>query len=87
MRVRGLSRSKAERFAFEIILIDHLNATHRSSTDPNYCAHCGAREQPGATLLPIGLGIRHTWLHRNCWVAWRIQRRARLKTISPAWAL
>ena len=34
MHVRGLSRSEAERFAFEAILIDHLNATHSSSTDP-----------------------------------------------------
>lgn len=32
--MRGLSRSEAERFAFEAILIDHLNATHSSSTDP-----------------------------------------------------
>jgi hypothetical protein len=74
------------RFAFEAVLIDWLNATHPDKLSDR-CAHCGKRERPDAVLLPIGVGIRHTWLHRNCWVAWRIQRRARLKTISPAWAL
>lgn len=76
MRVRGLSRPEAERFAFEAILIDHLNATHSSSTDPNYCAHCRRAEAPGRVLLPICVGLRHAWLHPDCWEAWRTRRRA-----------
>ena len=75
MRVRGLSRSEAEGFAFEAILIDHLNATHSSSTDPNYCAHCRRAEAPGRVLLPTGVGARHAWLHDRCWSEWRERRR------------
>ena len=76
MRVRGLSRAEADGFALETILIDHLNATHSSSTDPNYCAHCRRAEAPGRILLPIGVGIRHAWLQPDCWEAWRAGRRA-----------
>ena len=74
MRIRGLPRTEAERAAFEIILIERLNATH-PDTDPNRCAHCGKPETPGALLKPIGWGARHTWLHDDCWAAWRAERR------------
>lgn len=40
MRVHGLSRSEAERFAFEAVLIDWLNATHPDKPSDR-CAHCG----------------------------------------------
>ena len=61
MHVRGLSRSEAERFAYEAALIDWLNATH-PDTLSDRCAHCGKREKPDAILLPIGVGVRGA-----CW--------------------
>ena len=48
MRVRGLSRTEAERAAFEIVLINLLNATH-PNTDPSRCAHCARLETPDET--------------------------------------
>jgi hypothetical protein len=66
MRVRGLPRPEAERLAYEAALIEWLNATH-PDTLSDRCAHCGELEEPGATLLPIGVGSRHPWLHRDCW--------------------
>ena len=40
MRVRNLPRLEAERAAFDIVLVERLNATH-PDTDPNRCAWCG----------------------------------------------
>jgi hypothetical protein len=65
---------EAERAAFDNLLVEQLNATH-PDTDPNRCAHCGRLETLDATLLPIGWGIRHAWLHDDCWAAWREARR------------
>jgi hypothetical protein len=45
-------------------------------TDPSRCAWCDRAETPDATLLPIGVGLRHAWLHRDCWEPWRTDRRA-----------
>ena len=75
-RVRNLLEAEAERAAFDMVLVEFLNATH-PDTDPNCCAWCGKSETPDTTLLPIGVGVRHTWLHRNCRAPWRIQRRAK----------
>ena len=75
MRVRGLSRSEAERFAYDNTIVDRLNATH-PNTDPNRCAHCGKHEIQGAALQPLGWGARHAWLHSDCWEAWRTRRRS-----------
>jgi hypothetical protein len=74
--VRGLSCSEAGRFAYEAALIDWLNAIH-PDTLSDRCAHCGKRETRGATLLPFGVGIRHTWLHSDCWTPRIEQRRAK----------
>jgi hypothetical protein len=74
-RVRNLPQAEAERAAYEIVLVEFLNATH-PDTDPNRCAYCGKRETPDATLLPIGIGVRHAWLHWDCWTPWRTRRRA-----------
>ena len=70
MHVRGLSRSEAEPFAYENTIVDCLNATH-PDTLSDRCAHCGKRERPDATLLLMGWGARHAWLHSDCWAAWR----------------
>ena len=89
MQIRSLPRREAEREAFNIVLVEFLNATH-PDTDPNRCARCGGPETPDVTLLPIGVGERHAWLHRDCWEAWRAQRRikaeddlARLGVVKP----
>ena len=81
-RVRGLPRLEAERVAYEIVLVEFLNATH-PNTDPSRCAECGQAETPGATLLPIGVGARHAWLHDDCWAPWReARRKAAIETLA-----
>jgi hypothetical protein len=72
-RVRNLPQAEAKRAAFDIVLVEFLNATHRD-TDPNRCAWCSKPETPGAVLLPIGVGP-HSWLHSGCWTPWRERRR------------
>jgi hypothetical protein len=74
-RVRDLPRPEAERVAFQIVLVEFLNRTH-PNTDPNRCAHCGRPETPDAALLPIGWGVRYSWVHDRCWALWRERRRA-----------
>jgi hypothetical protein len=90
MTIRGLPRPDAEREAFDIVLVEFLNAT-RPDTDPNLCARCGGPETSDATLLPIGWGDRHVWLHPGCLDPWRAQRGlkaeddlARLGVVRPA---
>jgi hypothetical protein len=73
-RVRGLPRPEAERAAFDIVLAEFLNRTH-PDTDPNRCAYCRRLETPDSTLLPFGVGLRHAWLHDDCWASWRARRR------------
>jgi hypothetical protein len=73
-RVRGLTRPEAERAAFDIVLVEFLNRTH-PGTDPNRCAWCGKSETLDTILLPIGVGVRHAWLHSDCWAPWRERRR------------
>jgi hypothetical protein len=75
MQIRDLSRSDAERIAFENVLVEHLNATH-PDTPSDRCAHCGLAETQDSVLLPIGAGSRHAWLHGDCWAPWRERRRA-----------
>jgi hypothetical protein len=75
MQIRGLPRREAEQAAFDIVLAGLINATH-PNTPPDRCAHCGGPETPDATLLPIGWGERHAWLHSVCVESWRALRRA-----------
>jgi hypothetical protein len=74
MRLRERSRLEVERAAVDNLVVERMNATH-PNTDPNCCAHCGGPEMSAATLKPIGWGIRHTWLHDDCWAPWREARR------------
>jgi hypothetical protein len=76
MRVRNLPRVEAERAAFDILLVEFLNCNY-PDTPSDRCAHCGRSETQGATLLPIGVGIRHAWLHSDCWTPWVERRRAK----------
>jgi hypothetical protein len=81
MHMRGLPRPEAERVAYEIVLVEFLNATH-PNIDPNCCAHCRCPETPDATMLPIGVGP-HVWLHSSCWAPWREGRRkAAIETLA-----
>ena len=73
LRVRADSIG-ARKVAYENTLTAFLDATH-PSTDQNRCAHCGGPETPDAVLKPIGWGVRHAWLHDDCWAAWREARR------------
>jgi hypothetical protein len=72
--VRNLPLAQAERAAFDIILVEFLNATH-PDTDPGRCAWCGKRELPSNILLPFGVST-HVWLHDLCWAPWRERRLA-----------
>jgi hypothetical protein len=76
MNTRGLPRSEAERIAYEILLVEQLNATH-PDTPSDRCVHCGKPETPDETLRPFGVALRHAWLHSNCWAPWRAERRAK----------
>jgi hypothetical protein len=76
MQIRGLPRPEAERAAFDIVLVELLNATHPAA-DPNRCARCGKPETLDATLTPFGWSERHAWLHSDCWAPWRADRRAK----------
>ena len=79
-RVRNLPQAEAERVAYDIVVVDFLNATH-PDTDPNSCACCGRAETPSNILLPIGVGARHAWLHDYCWADWREGRHAEAITM------
>jgi hypothetical protein len=80
-RVRNLPLAEAERVAFDIVLVEFLNATH-SSTPFDRCARCGKPETPDATLLPIGVGP-HAWLHSGCRAPWReARRKAAIETLA-----
>ena len=73
-RIRGLPPLEAGRAAYEIVLVARHNATH-PDTPSDRCSHCGRPEDPSSTLLPIGVGARHAWLHPDCWASWRERRR------------
>ena len=74
LRVRADSIG-ARKVAYENTITAFLDAT-RPNTDQNHCAHCGASETPDNQLQPIGGGIRHSWVHSDCWAAWREARRS-----------
>jgi hypothetical protein len=82
MRVRGLPPPEADRAAFQMVLVEFLNAAH-PNTPSDRCAWCGRPETPDATLLPIGWCARHTWLHSGCWAPWReARRKAAIETLA-----
>ena len=50
---------------------------HLAPSLPGRCAWCGKAEFPGTVILPFGTEPgTHTWLHAECWPAWRQARRA-----------
>ena len=77
MRIRELSRPAAEKAAYQNILVDFLNDSMPADCDPNICLWCRRVEEPGAVLVPLGVGRRTAWLHREgCADQWRDHRRA-----------
>jgi len=78
-----LGGDEAGRAAFDIVLIERLNTTHPDNRPEPGCAWCGKSETPDGTLLPIGVGTRHVWLHPDCWAPWREGRRkAAIETLA-----
>ena len=79
---RASQHDCSRRAAFDIVLIERLNTTH-PDTDPSRCAWCGKSETPVGTLLRIGVGARHAWLH-GLLASWR---KRGLKPPSRRWQL
>jgi hypothetical protein len=76
-RVRGLSGDEAKRAAFENVLVEFQDDDFPRHSDPNACLWCRRPEEPGAPLIPLGLGRQTAWLHRDpCAEKWRQTRRA-----------
>jgi hypothetical protein len=72
--IRGLPRAEAERVALAHVVVEYLDSKY-ANTDPTRCAWCGKRDAPDQTLLPMGVGERHAWLHSICVEPWRARRR------------
>ena len=68
----GLPRAKAEAQAFECCVVTWLDRNPAPSA-PGRCAWCG-RSESHAPVVPFGTPGTHTWLHRECWSAWRKMR-------------
>jgi hypothetical protein len=57
-------------------VVEWLNK-HPASSPSGRCAWCGRPDSPGAVVLPFGTEPgTHTWLHAECWPAWRRERLA-----------
>src|SRR5262249_31795467 len=72
----GWPRTQAEAHAFECCIVEWLNRNPAPSP-AGQCAWCGHPETEGSVVLPFGAEPwGHTWLHAECWGAWREARRA-----------
>jgi hypothetical protein len=61
---------------FEASIVEWLNR-HPAPSAPGRCAWCGKAETANAVVLPFGTRPgAHTWLHSECWSAWRLSREA-----------
>jgi len=67
----GLPRSEAEAQAFECCVVKWLDLNPTASA-AGHCACCG-RSESHAPVVPFGTEPG-TWLHRECWSAWRKMR-------------
>jgi hypothetical protein len=67
----GMSRAKAKAQAFECCIDEWLNRNPTPSA-PGRCAWCG-RSESHAPVVAFGTEPG-TWLHRECWSAWRKMR-------------
>jgi hypothetical protein len=85
--LRDLKRLKGEILAFlretpapidEDRVVRWLDA-HGEASEAGRCAWCGQAETPNSVVVPFGTR-NHTWLHPECWPAWRSKQRERAKT-------
>jgi hypothetical protein len=73
----GLSKPKAEAFAFECCILEWLNRTFEPSP-PGRCVYCGRGERIADALLPLGTeSAGRAWLHKGCRDVWHANRRAK----------
>jgi hypothetical protein len=73
----GLSKPKAEAFAFECCVLEWLNRTFEPSP-PGCCVYCRREERNGDALLPLGTeSAGRAWLHKGCRDVWHANRRAK----------
>jgi hypothetical protein len=73
----GLSKPKAEAFAFECCVTEWLNRTFEPSP-PGRCIYCRRGERNGDALLPLGMeSAGRAWLHGGCRDIWHANRRAK----------
>jgi hypothetical protein len=73
----GLSKPKAEAFAFECCALEWLNRSFEPSP-PGRCIYCGRGEHNRDALLPIGTEkAGRSWLHKDCREVWHANRRAK----------
>jgi hypothetical protein len=73
----GLSKPKAEAFAFECCVLEWLNRTFEPSP-PGRCVYCRRGERNGDVLLPLGKeNAGRAWLHKGCRDVWHTNRRAK----------
>ncbi len=78
----GLSRTEAERQAFDCCMAEWLNR-HPAGSIPDRCAWCRAEDSaPGSVILPFGTQpARHIWLHASCWQPWFSARQALARAV------
>jgi hypothetical protein len=73
----GLSKPKAEAFAFECCVTEWLNRTFEASA-PGRCVYCRRGDRNGDALLPLGMeSAGRAWLHKGCRDVWHANRRAK----------
>jgi hypothetical protein len=73
----GLSKPKAEAFAFGCCVIEWLNR-HFQPSPSGHCVHCRGGKRRFDPLLPLGTeSAGHAWLHSGCREVWHANRRAK----------
>lgn len=77
-RKEGLPPAEAEPRAYEIVLVEWLNANPPPSSGAARCAYCRAPlGEPGRDGVPVLTPAdREVWLHHGCWSDWTAGRRA-----------
>jgi hypothetical protein len=71
----GLSRSEAERLAFDDAVAHWLSAHPAPVSAPDACVHCGGGDRTFDELLPVLTSGGNVWVHNKCWKNWYAVRR------------
>jgi len=68
---QGMSRSEAERIAYEICIVEWQNRHPPVASNPDIgCAWCGKAKTDSGIIVPIGPVEAAVWLHHACWRPW-----------------